>query len=299
MGIQKQNRWTLPRDWDQEKIGVAMNKDLEIILNYLREKRGFDFSGYRPSMINRRLMQRFSATGCKDRTSYLQYLQGHPDELDRLVDALTINVSRFFRNTLTFEYIADRVLPVIAIEKKDALDHSLRVWSAGCSTGEEPYSVAILINEFMRKEELKLHLNIFATDIEEGSLKKSREGVYPFGSIKNVKYRLLKKYFTIDDETYTLNPEIKELVSFSVYDMLDSKTYVPPESVFGGFDMVLCRNVLIYFQAEYQDRVFDKLLRSLAGGGYLVLGEAEMLPLKYQRYFQKENEYCRIYRKHR
>jgi chemotaxis protein methyltransferase CheR len=87
------------------------------------------------------------------------------------------------------------------------------------------------------------------------------------------------------------------MVNFSAYDILDNKTYAPPESVFGSFDLILCRNVLIYFQTEYQDRIFDKLYRSLAVNGYLILGEAEALPAKYKRCFQKENEYCHIYRK--
>lgn len=274
-----------------------MNKELEKILSYLNQKRGFDFSGNRPAMIERRISKRLAATQSTNFNDYLNYLKIHPQELDSLIDVLTINVSRFFRNTLTFEYIADRVLPAIITQKTGTLDHSLRVWSAGCSTGEEPYSVAILINELIKNQELNLNLNIFATDIDEGALKKAQAGVYPFESIKSIKYHFLKKYFTIDDESYTLNSEIKELVSFSVYDMLDKKTYVPPESVFGNFDLVLCRNVLIYFQTEYQDTIFDKLYRSLSKKGYLVLGEAEVPKIKYQRYFVKENECCHIYQK--
>ncbi len=273
-----------------------MNKELEKIINYLHEKRGFDFSGNRPAMIEYRINKRLTATQSANFHDYLDYLKIHPQELDSLIDVLTINVSRFFRNTLDFEYIAARVLPAIVLRKAGSLDHSLRVWSAGCSTGEEPYSVAILINELMENEELNLNLNIFATDIDEGTLKKAQAGVYPFESIKEIKYHLLKKYFTIDEESYTLNSEIKELISFSVYDMLDKKTYVPPESVFGNFDLVLCRNVLIYFQTEYQDTIFGKLYRSLSKNGYLVLGEAEAPLTKYQKYFAKENECCHIYR---
>ncbi len=130
-------------------------------------------------------------------------------------------------------------------------------------------------------------------------MKKARDGVYAFESIQEIKYGLLKKYFTGNKQTYRLHPAIKNMVNFSVYDMLHTKTYVPPESVFGGFDLVLCRNLLIYFQAEYQEIIFDKLFRSLAGNGCLVLGEAEIPPLKYERYFHKENEYCHVYRKHR
>ena len=173
-----------------------MNEKLRPILRHLKTKGGFDFSGYSPSMIERRLMQRFSATGCKDRASYLQYLEGHPDELNRLVDALTINVSRFFRNALIFEYLARKILPLIVREKMRLRDHSLRVWSAGCSFGEEPYSIVILIKELFDKEDLSLDLNIFATDIDKGALEKAGVAVYPFESIKDVKYDRLKRYFT-------------------------------------------------------------------------------------------------------
>lgn len=276
-----------------------MNQELEKILSYLNEKRGFDFSGYRPPMIERRVGKRLLAVKSANFREYLSYLEEHPEELNSLIDVLTINVSRFFRETLTFEYIAARVLPAIVLRKAGSLDHSLRVWSAGCSTGDEPYSLAILINELMKKEDLKLDLNIFATDIDEGALKKAQEGKYSFEFIENVKYGFLKKYFTIEDDSYLLNPEIKELVKFSLYDILDKKTYAPPESVFGNFDLILCRNLLIYFQTEHQEIIFDKLFRALTVNGYLVLGETETLPPKYQRYFKKENEYCRIYRKHR
>ena len=274
-----------------------MNKELETILNYLNEKRGFDFSGYRASMVERRIKKRLTSTKTKDPNEYLHYLKRHPDELDKLVDALTINVSRFFRDTLTFEYIADRILPAIVYQKKNTLDHSLRVWSAGCSMGEESYSIAILINELFEKEEQNLDVNIFATDIDKGVLKKAREAVYPFESIKSVKYGLLTKYFETRDGLFRLVPKIRKLVTVVSYDILDKKSYVPPESIFGAFDMVFCRNVLIYFNMEYQDLIFGKLYRSLAKNGYLILGEAEIPTLKYQRFLKKVNECCHIYQK--
>lgn len=274
-----------------------MDKDLKHVLNYLNEKRSFDFSGYRTSMLERRVRQRFPSTKCKDYTEYLHYLQENSDELDNLIDVLTINVSRFFRDTLTFEYIADRVLPVIVRQKGGTIDRSLRIWSAGCSMGEEPYSIAILINECFKKEALNFQTHIFATDIDSKILKKAQKAAYPYESVKNAKYRLLKKYFAFKGESFQLKPEIKDMVSFSVYDILDKKSYVPPESVFGSFDMVLCRNVLIYFDAEHQDQIFDKLYRSLSKRGYLVLGEAEIPSAKYQRRFRKVIECCHIYQK--
>lgn len=274
-----------------------MAKDLALILNYLNKKRGFDFSGYRTSMVERLVEDRFTSIKCERYNDYLNYLQGNPDELDNLLEVLTINVSQFFRDTLPFEYLADKVLPAIACEKKKANDNSIRVWSAGCAKGEEPYSIAILIHELFDEEAMNTQISIFATDIDGEILKKAKNAVYPFESIENVKYRLLKKYFTFEGETFQLLPAIRNLVSFSVYDILDKKSYAPPESVFGSFDMVLCRNVLIYFDTDHQDLIFDRLYRSMVKNGYLVLGEAEIPSTNYQGRFRKVNECCHIYQK--
>ncbi|HDZ23917.1 MAG TPA: protein-glutamate O-methyltransferase CheR [Desulfobacteraceae bacterium] len=224
-------------------------------------------------------------------------MKQHPHELDNLVDVLTINVSRFFRNTLAFDYIADKILPAIVFDKKNDRDPSLRIWSAGCATGEEPYSIAILIQELQRKESLSLSVNIFATDIDEKVLKKARKAVYPYASIKNIKYRLLKRYFEDQGKHFQLIPRIQEMVAFSAFDMLDKRSYAPSESVFGGFDMIFCKNVLIYFSKEYQERIFDKLHRSLARGGYLVLGRAEIPTGEYRRHFRKVSDCGPIYQK--
>lgn len=172
-----------------------MNSDLKLVLNYLNKERGFDCSGYRSSMLERRMGKRLTPTKCAGFPAYLEYLKKHPHELDNLVDVLTINVTRFFRNTLAFDYIADKRLPAIVFDKKNGRDPSLRIWSAGCATGEEPYSIGILIQELQRKERLNLSVNIFATDIDEKILEKARKAVYPYASIKNIKFRLLKRYF--------------------------------------------------------------------------------------------------------
>lgn len=274
-----------------------MNKDLEQIVTYLTEKRGFDFSGYRPPMVERRISKRLTATNSVDFHEYLHYLEKHPAEIDNLLDVLTINVSRFFRGTLAFDYIAKIILPSIISDKRRTHDNSLRVWSAGCASGEEPYSIAILIDELLVEEDIILDLNIFATDIDAGSLHKAQEGVYSFDQVADVKYGLLKKYFTIEDDSFRVVSEIKELVTFSTYDLLDKRSYVPPESVFGAFDIVFCRNVLIYFQIEYHDILFDKLYRSLAENGYLVLGEREVPIAQHRTCFRRVNECCHIYQK--
>jgi len=274
-----------------------MNNELKHILYLVNETRGIDFTGYRASMVERRVGQRLPFARCGTYADYYSYLQKHPVELDKLIDVLTINVSRFFRNSMTFEYMADRILPAIHHRKKATRNYSLRVWSAGCSMGEEAYSTAILIHEFFREEGLAPDVNLFATDIDGKILEKARKAVYPFERIRDVKYGFLEKYFSKTENAFQLLPEIRDMVSFSVYDILDKNSSVPPESIFGDFDMVLCRNLLIYFNTAYQEKIFEKLYGGLARHGYLVLGEAEIPSSKYERYFRRVNDCCHIYQK--
>lgn len=274
-----------------------MNNDITSILDFLHESRNLDFSGYRESMIERRVKKRFLSVKCDDYKEYGLYLSKHPVEIDHLIDSLTINVSRFFRNPLTFEYIADIVLPGIIYNKNRHSDASLRIWSAGCAMGEEAYSIAILIREFLKKEKTELDIRIFATDIDLKVLEKARKAFYSIESVKNVKYQILKNYFFSQKDSFCLIPEIKDMVLFTYFDMLDKKSHAPSESIFGGFDMVFCRNVLIYFNAEHQDLIFEKLYRSLNPYGYLVLGEVEVPVEKYKRSFRKISKCCHIYQK--
>ena len=276
---------------------LEIRTDLKPVLEYLLEHRGFDFSGYYPSMLERRVKQRLEALSCHDFTAYYSYLRDNKDEIDELLDAVTINVSRFFRDTLTFELVADQVLPCIIQDKTRTGDTSLRVWSAGCSRGEEPYSVAIIIHELLIREKQPVNQHIFATDIDQNVLKDAKNALYPASSIKNIKYRLLNKYFIPEKDYFRLIPEIRQKVSFSRYDMLDRKHGVPPESVFGDFDLVLCRNLLIYFSFEYQELIFKRLYRALADRGYLVLGMAETPPIAFRHHFRRVFEFSPIFQK--
>jgi chemotaxis protein methyltransferase CheR len=284
-----------------------VNTIIKEILYCLRAQRGLDFSGYRLTMIERRVAQRALRLGCGDLSSYLGYLSEHPDELDNLADFLTINVSRFFRNPLTFEYLASKILPPLIHEKKQQGDLTLRVWSAGCSFGEEAYSIAILIHEILKREDLRLDVRIFATDIDQGALKKAGAAVYTCKSVRDVKFGLLKRYFVpaetehkgagTEKESFQLVPEIRNVVSLSAYDILTPHTFAPPESVFGSFDMVLCRNLLIYFNLECQDAIMEKLFRTLRPAGYLILGEAEAPSPAYRKSFNRVDGCCHVYQK--
>ncbi|MCK5822915.1 MAG: hypothetical protein KAG95_02865, partial [Bacteroidales bacterium] len=128
-----------------------MESDIRDILNFIKNQRAYDFTGYQLSMLLRRIQKRLNATNNKNLDEYFEYLKSNPDETDNLIDVLTINVSRFFRDTLSFEYLSKLIIPKIITTKIQTNDN-LRIWSAGCSYGEEPYSIAIIINEFLKKE---------------------------------------------------------------------------------------------------------------------------------------------------
>ncbi len=282
---------------DDRKKESCVNRDLESILLYLNEKTGIDFSGYRSGVIKQRIMKRVKETGHADCPEYLDFLRGSAGELGGLVDRLTINVSSFFRESLTFEYIAKKVLPTIVSRKALLHEDSISVWSAGCARGEEPYSIAIMLDDFLKRGDADLVPTIFATDIDVESIDGALVATYAFESVKDLKYGFLKEYFIEEGEKFVITPEVKGLVNFSVYNILERKTFAPPESVFGGFDMVFCRNVLIYLLEEYQEIVFDKIYHALAENGYLVLGETERPAVKYETRFKRKDACCPVFQK--
>lgn len=241
--------------------------DQTSILKLLKEERGFDFSGYRESMLSRRIQRRIIATELPNPNAYLEYLEKNNTEYDKLINVLTINGSTFFRNPFLYEFITEFLLPNLVSGKKSSQDQSLRIWSAGCSYGEEPYSMAILIKEYVEKEKQRLNTIIIANDIDKNALVNAKEAIYSFEKVKNIKYSLLEK------------------------------TFVPPESIFGALDIVLCRNLLIYYNPDFQEKVFDKLYRSLKINGILILGEAEVPTKNFHSKFKRLNNYCKIYQK--
>ncbi len=274
-----------------------MQDGFDCILQYLYEKRKYDFQGNHPEMVLRRMNKRIYKTHTGSVEAYYEYLISNPAEMNELINVLTINVSSFFRNPIVFENIQTLVYNFI-LEKLQHHDHILRIWSAGCSRGEEPYSIAILLRELRKKiSEEKMLMGIFASDIDNQALAQAKIGHYHAKSLHDVKFGFVHTYFTQSGNTYFIADTIRKMVNFSYYDLLDKHSFVPPESAFCDFDVVLCRNVLIYFNPAYQDIIFKKLYRSLHVGGYLVLGEAEVPIKKYKSLFNRVTPCCKIYQK--
>jgi chemotaxis protein methyltransferase CheR len=267
------------------------------IFNEIKRVRGIDLSDYRSETLEIRLTERMKQVGCPDISHYVEYLRNDPSECDLLIDCIAINVSSFFRNPLVFDILAHRVLPDMVELKRHNNQQEIRVWSAGCANGQEPYSMAILIHEVLKDFRLKWKSHIFASDIDKEALKQAASAIYTVENLENTRMGYIERYFTRDDHGYKLQPFIQEMVQFSQEDLNSRTTIAPAESVYGTFDIILCRNVLIYFKQEQQNFVVEKLLKSLDNLGYLILGESETITGSLAPRFDVIDQRNRIYQK--
>ena len=205
----------------------------------------------------------------------------------------TESVSRFFRNPLMFEVLENCILPELFSKK-----NSIRIWSAGCSSGEEPYSIAILCDRLLSQEQYKgLSVEIFATDYKAEVIEKARQGIYDKSKFEEVKLEILEKYFTAKKNQYVISPTIRERVNFSLHDLISASTPYPSESIFGGFDCILCRNTLIYYDSDVQKRVIGSLINGISKGGFMILGNAEQLTIGMENQLEKYIACLPVYRK--
>ena len=171
--------------------------DLEVLLDYLKGTRGFDFTGYKRATLERRITKRLQSVGCNDFSDYLDYLEVHPDEFGQLFNTVLINVTSFFRDSSTWEYLAKSVVPRL-IERRDE-GAPIRVWSAGCASGEEAYTLAMVFAEALGAERMTDSVKIYATDADEEALTKARVAVYSEQEVADVPAPLLEKYFDVSD----------------------------------------------------------------------------------------------------
>jgi len=229
---------------------------------------GFDILQYKERPLKRRLAVRLRACQLNSYQEYAQRLAQDKAEYPKLLDALTINVTNFYRNPETYKAVSDRVLPLLASRPDPGTP--LTIWSAGCSSGEEPYSLAILWREFAGESGASRPCRIIATDIDRQSMDKARQGIYDQNSMNEIPSELVSRYFKTMSKSYILSEEIKRMVEYRHYDLLEPSPY-------SGLDLILCRNVLIYFSRQAQEFIFESFKKSLRPGGFLVLGKVETL----------------------
>lgn len=261
---------------------------LKTIRDVLFEREGFDLDSYKDKCIQRRISFRVRTSGCKSIEDYIELLKKKDDEVKKLLYALTINVTEFFRNRSTFDKLREVVFPDIFFinNRKGAVN----IWSAGCASGEEPYTIAIILKEYFPEELKRFNISIRATDVDERVLKKAGEGTYPADRLAGVGPRLRARFFQADGDRYRLSADIKKMVSFRKEDIFQ-------EGLQRGEDLVMCRNLLIYFSREKQEWVLNEFWKSLKPGGFLILGRAEILVGDTRRLFTTVCPRERIYRK--
>ncbi|MEW6555495.1 MAG: protein-glutamate O-methyltransferase CheR [Actinomycetota bacterium] len=243
---------------------------LDMLLRQLQEDMGLNLRQYKPNYLKRRIGVRMRATGCSDYLQYRQYVKKDRDECKRLINDLTINVTEFFRDPDVYAVIRKQVIPELLHYKRENRAFSLRAWSAGCATGEEPYSMSILFREALAREKgpESWMLRITATDLDDKALEKARAGSYE--EAKLLPGMVLDDYFERDGERYVIKEEIKRPVRFLLLDIMQH----PP---LRHLDLILCRNVLIYFEREKQHHILETFHKCLRPGGFLVLGKSEAI----------------------
>lgn len=254
------------------------------------EAGGIDLTLYKDQCVLRRIAVRQRSCGAPDLRAYLKLVTKNPVERDRLVKALTIHVSQFFRNPSTFRAIQGSVLPGILATKRAGGGRSLRLWSVGCASGEEPYSLAILLLEVGAQSVRNYSTTIYATDVDPDSLNRAREGCYPARSLANLPDRWRQRYFVQERDRYRVVPEVRKLIFFKGHNILD-----PPP--FGRIDLISCRNVLIYMTEALQERILLTLCGALNPGGFLILGKVEGLTGVARDLLEPVDVAERIYRK--
>ncbi|MGJ7549874.1 CheR family methyltransferase [Pseudomonas alloputida] len=239
---------------------------LEEILLQLRSATGHDFQHYKRATVLRRIERRLHVTGQTDLGGYLRYLEQHASEATALLGDMLIGVTNFFRDREAFESLERHVLPQLVSEGED--NREVRVWSAGCSTGEEAYSLAMLVSEQLALEQRASKVQVFATDLDERAIGVARTGSYPEAIVTDVPPTRLRQFFIKEDQHYRVRKEVREKVLFARHNLLSD----PP---FSQIDLIVCRNLLIYLDREVQEDILRMFHFALRSGGYLFLGTSE------------------------
>lgn len=259
------------------------------LIHKIEKDIGFFGVQYKDKCLKRRFntrMRRFNMG--EDYRAYIKLLEENPSEYEILLKNLTINVTNFFRNWSTFEYMRDQVLPHIFSAKRTG--QSIRLWSAGCASGEEPYSLAILAMEVSKKLKMDYRFTVIGTDIDEDSLKNARIGEYDAAALNETPGDLKQNYFSPTPTGFRVNDDVKSYVQFRKEDLFGDKY---PRFI----DLICCRNVIIYFSREAQQILYAKFHNALVSDGYLILGKTETMMGEKVKLFERVNNRERVYSK--
>ncbi|PRQ08349.1 Sensor protein EvgS precursor [Enhygromyxa salina] len=255
---------------------------LRKILLLVRAGAGVDFRDYKPTTIRRRLARRMAVRQASSLTDYLTVLQGDPKEARALFEDLLVNVTSFFREPEVFEHLRDNILPKLLESKPEG--GGIRIWVAGCSTGEEAYSITICLLEALGENFSKYTIQIFATDISDEAINRARAGVYPDSAVREISPARLQAYFSRTERGYRINKSLRDMCVFVRHNLVND----PP---FSKLDLLSCRNVLIYFNQALQSRVLAMFHFALNPSGFLLLGRSENIVDPHQLFWSVDKQF--------
>jgi two-component system, chemotaxis family, CheB/CheR fusion protein len=263
------------------------DKDFDELLLMMKESRGFDFTGYKKSTLERRISRRVAVVGLSSLAEYRDYLELQPEEFSQLFDSMLINVTSFFRDPLAWQVLQERVIPDLLSAK--GAKTPVRVWSAGCATGEEAYTLAMVLAEAMGAEQFRERVKIYATDLDEDALQQARTGAYETSALADMPEELVDKYFEPAGTRRSFRRDLRRQVIFGRNDLTS-------DAPISRVDLLAARNTLMYFNAETQASIVRRFHFALSYPGYLFLGKAEML-LNHADRFQPVDLRKRLFRK--
>lgn len=252
------------------------------------------------SFVKKMLQKRMAKTNCLSIEAYLEFLHNNKVEEQALESLLQNSYSEFFRNPLTYSVLEKIVFPSLLVEKRQK-GKELRIWSAACASGQEPYSIAMLLEESECRKDVPVRYRIFATDKSKVQIKKAEHGMFSTLGVGHLSMKRLLRWFDgkLSDNRerhYVIKNEIKRNIDFSVFDLFEAHANVPPSSIFGDFDLVFCTNLLFYYKPAYQKIIIDRIANSMTSNGLLIVGESERELLKQQGFteiFYQSGIFCR------
>ena len=250
------------------KADPQQPEQFEGLLEFLRSSRSFDFTAYKRTTLTRRVLRRMQAVSVDGFAAYQDYLEAHPEEVTHLFNMILINVTSFFRDAPVWQYLEEAVVPALVCRSTAA--DPIRVWSAGCASGEEACSLAMLFANALGLDRFRERLKIYATDVDDDALNHARAATYPERDVQCLAPDLVDRYFERTNGRFTFHKDLRRSVIFGRHDLLQ-------DAPISRVSLLTCRNTLMYFNAEAQTGVLDRFELALVPGGYLVMGKAEML----------------------
>jgi chemotaxis protein methyltransferase CheR len=267
------------------------DNEFAVLRAVIKKQIGFNCEEYKKAHLKRRLAVRVRANQSKSYKEYADLVVKNADEMQKLKDCLTIHVTELFRNPEMYDAFSRIVIPELV--KNKTISKNIKIWSAGSSDGEEAYSIAIMLREFLEHKSGRYGISILGTDIDENILRKAETGTYKSEQLKKISKERLEKYFVKTDEnSYQVINELRRQVTFKNHDLISGQKL-------SGFDIIFCRNVTIYFEQTLQERLYLDFYNALNDGGYFVMGKTETLNGPASKLFIPVNPGERIYMKKR